>query len=125
MNDYIINEKTGRPMKITGTTHKSLIRKKLRDNTDNDIVLSNITYDDYKKIKRTLPSINNEQFYYYDKHTRNVIKKNKSIKNQQILKYILDQLPSIIDNILEQINETDNKEIIKQKMITIFYNKLI
>lgn len=124
MDGYIINEKTGRPMKITGYTHKSLIRKKLRDNTENHIVLSNITYDDYKKIKKTLPVLNNEQFYYYDKYTQSVIKKNKSIKNAQIIKHVLDQLPTIIDNIIDDIDEKDNKDVIKQKMMKIFYASL-
>jgi len=124
MDGYIINQHTGRPMKMAGDTHRSLIRQKLRTKTDNHIVLTNITYDEYKKIKHTLPPINDEQFYYYERSTRKVILKNKSIKHNQILKYVLTQLPSIIDNILDEINETDDRDTIKQKISTIFYNKL-
>jgi hypothetical protein len=125
MDKYIINENTMRPMKIAGSTHKSLIRKKLRDKTENEIVLSNIPYLEYKKIKKTLPKINDEQFYYYNKNTNTVIKKNKSIKNEQIIKHILDRLPSIIDTMLNEINEDETKDEIKQKMIKIFYASLI
>ena len=125
MDEYIINKNTMRPTKIGSRTHKHAIITKLRKNTKNSVVLTNIdNLNDSKKIKKSLPKLNDEQFYYYEKTKNNIITKNKSLKVNELLKHITSILPEIIDKIIDNINDDDDREATKSKMIKIFYDSL-
>lgn len=125
MNEYIINQKSSRPIKIGGKAYRSALISKIRDNTDVNIILSNIERDDYKKLKKSLPILPNNKFYCYESKTKNLITKNKSIKPDQLINYICDKLPTIIDTILDEINDDDERDVIKSKMINIFHKSII
>ena len=125
MDEYIINKNTMRPTKIGSRMHKKAIITKLRKDTKNSIVLTNIeSVNDSKKIKKSLPKLNDNQFYYYEKTNNNIITKNKSLKVNELLKHITSILPEIIDKIIDNINDDDDREVTKSKMIKIFYDSL-
>lgn len=125
MDSFIINKKTGRPIKIGSRCHRRYLLNKIRNNTENKTVLSNIDIADSKKLKKSLPILGDKQFYCYDGTTQSMMVKNKSLKTIEIIKYICNKLPSIIDSIIDGIEEDDTKEDTKKKMIEIFHNTLL
>lgn len=125
MDSYIINKTTGRPMKIGSKVHKRYLLHKIRHNTENKTVLSNIDIHDSKKLKASLPVLGDGQFYCYEGTTQSMMVKNKSLKALEIIKYICEKLPSIIDNIIDGIEDDDTKEDTKKKMVSIFHDSLL
>lgn len=125
MDDYIINKKTGRPVKIGSRAHRRYLLDKIRKNTENKTVLSNIDIADSKKLKASLPVLGDGQFYCYNGETQSMMVKNKSLKALEIIKYICDKLPTIIDKIIDDISEDDTKDDTKKKMIQIFHDSLL
>lgn len=125
MDNYIINKKTGRPMKIGSKVHKRYLLNKIRQNTENKTVLSNIDISDSKKLKKSLPILGDGQFYCYEGTTQSLMVKNKSLKALEIIKYICDKLPSIIDKVIDDIDEEDDRDKTKQKMVKIFHDSLL
>lgn len=125
MDNFILNKKSGRPMKIGGKSHRRAIITRIRDNAEIKTILTDINMDDYKKLKKSLPRLSEDKFYYYDPKTKIVITKNKSIKPEQLIKHICDQLPNIIDRILNEIDEKDNRDITRSKMIDIFHQSIL
>ena len=111
-------------MKIGSKAHKTEIIKKVRQSDDNRIILSNIDHQDTKKLKKSLPTLTEDKFYYYESKTKSLITKNKSLKSNEIIIHICNQLPSIIDRILNEIDETDDRDKTKAKMIRIFHESI-
>ena len=125
MDSFIINKTTGRPMKIGSKVHKRYLLNKIRQNTENKTVLSNIDISDSKKLKRSLPILGDGQFYCYNGETQSMMVKNKSLKALEIIKYICDKLPTIIDKVIDDIHEDDDRDKTKQKMVKIFHDSLL
>ena len=72
-----------------------------------------------------MPELDNNKFYCYDNTNKNIITKNKSLKCEEILKYICNQLPNIIDKIIDDIDENATRDETKSKMIEIFHDSLL
>lgn len=125
MDDYIINKKTNRPLRIGSRAHRRYLLDKIRKNTENKTVLSNIDIADSKKLKASLPVLGDGQFYCYEGQTQSMMVKNKSLKALEIIKYICDKLPTIIDKIIDGIEEDDDRDKTKKKMVQIFHDTLI
>ena len=125
MDNYILNKNTGRVMKIGSKKHRSAIVSKIRQNTKNSICFTNVSYDDSKKFKNSLPELDNNKFYCYDNTNNNIITKNKSLKCEEILKYICNQLPNIIDKIIDDIPDDADRETTKNMIIEIFHDSLL
>ena len=51
IEDYIINSKTGKVLKIGGKAHKTAIINKIRNTDKNKTLISDIDYEDSKKLK--------------------------------------------------------------------------
>jgi len=123
MDNYYLDKVTNTPIKICSVFYIKALKRKINgDIDDKKEVLSNIEYDDYLKIKRTLPALVSSQFYCYT--NKSVVIKNKSIKLNDFTKHLVDVLPSIIDQIVENINDSNITDI-KSKIVNIFYNSLI
>lgn len=126
--DYIHNKETNRAMPIGGRTFNKLLRKKLTgvDCAKQRIVLSNIgTKHDYKKIKPSLPKLKDSQFYYYDHNNKNVIVKNKSVKNIDMANLLYYSLPLIMDKVADMIDEDLSRDETMYKLKVIFYDTLL
>jgi hypothetical protein len=124
MDNYIINKKSKRPVKIGSKIHRKAIMTKIRQNTESTTILTDIDYQDSKKLKKSLPPISEDKFYCYEPVTRNIITKNKSVKSNELINFICSQLPNIIDKILNDIDEDDDRDKTKAKMISIFHSCL-
>lgn len=125
IKDYIINSKTGKVLKIGGKAHKTAIINKIRNSNKNKTIIKDIDYDDSKKLKSKLPELSNDKYYYYEHKTKSIGTKNKALKVDELIKYICDQLPYIMENIIDNIDEDEPKDKIKSKMISIFHQSLI
>ncbi len=124
MDNYIINKNSGRAMKIGSKAHKTAIIRKVRQSDDNKTILTNIEHQETQKLKKSLPALSEDKFYYYESKTKSLITKNKSLKSNEIIIHICNQLPSIIDRILNEIDETDDRDKTKAKMIRIFHESI-
>ena len=125
MDNYIISNKSGRPMKIGSKIHRKSIMTKIRKNAESTTILTDIDYQDSKKLKKSLPALSEDKFYCYEPVTKKLITKNRSIKSDELINFICAQLPNIIDRILTEIDEEDNRDKTKAKMISIFHNCLL
>ena len=124
MDNYIINKNSGRPVKIGSRIHRKSVMSKIRKNTESATVLTDIDYQDSRKLKKSLPVLPEDKFYCYEPTTKKLITKNKSIKSDEIINFICSQLPNIIDKILNEIDDTDDRDKTKTKMIKIFHECL-
>ena len=122
MDNYYLDKVTNTPIKICSVFYIKALKRKINGDIDKKEVLSNIEYSDYLKIKKTLPALVPSQFYCYT--NKSVVIKNKSIKLNDFTKHLVDVLPSIIDQIVENINDSSITDI-KSKIVNIFYNSLI
>ena len=122
MDNYYLDKVTNTPIKICSVFYIKALKRKINGDIDKKEVLSNIEYSDYLKIKKTLPALVQSQFYCYT--NKSVVIKNKSIKLNDFTKHLVDVLPSIIDQIVENINDSSITDI-KSKIVNIFYNSLI
>lgn len=122
MDNYYLDNVTNTPIKICSVFYIKALKRKINGDIDKKEVLSNIEYSDYLKIKKTLPVLVPSQFYCYTNNS--VVIKNKSIKLNDFTKHLVDVLPNIIDQIVENINDSSITDI-KSKIVNIFYNSLI
>lgn len=125
MDNYVMNKKTNRVTKIGSKAYKRHLLSKLRPNTQNNTVLHNVSYEDSQKLKGSLPKVETDKFYCYEASSRKIITKNKSIKTDEIIRYICNQLPLIIDKIIDGIDENATRDETKTKMIAIFHEALL
>ena len=122
MDNYYLDKVTNTPIKICSVFYIKALKRKINGDIDKKEALSNIEYSDYLKIKKTLPALVPSQFYCYTNNS--VVIKNKSIKLNDFTKHLVDVLPNIIDQIVENINDSSITDI-KSKIVNIFYNSLI
>ena len=77
MDNYYLDKVTNSPIKICSAFYIKALKRKIIGDIDKKEVLVDIEYDDYLKIKKTLPILVSSQFYCYS--NKSVIIKNKSI----------------------------------------------
>ena len=123
MNNYFIDQITQKPVKIGSKAYVKLLKDKIHEIHENKEIMSNIKYDAYLKIKDNLPKLPKNQFYCFVNNS--ILVKNKSIKLDDFSKYISDQLPEIIDKIIEQMHADSDITNIKSRITNIFHNALI
>ena len=123
MNNYFIDQITQKPVKIGSKSYIKLLKDKIHEIHENKEIMNNISYESYLKIKDNLPKLNDNQFYCHVNDC--VLIKNKSIKIDDFSKYISDQLPEIIDKIIEQMHADSDITNIKSRITNIFHNALI
>jgi hypothetical protein len=125
MDNYCINQTTNRITKIGSKAYIRNLKKNIRQNTKNKTILSDIDYEDSKKLKKSLPPLEDNMFYSYDAINKTIVTKNKSIKIDEIIQYICKKLPNIIDDIIDGIDDNATRDETKSKMIQIFHNALL
>ena len=125
MDNYIVNKKTNRVVKIGSKCHRRHILTKIRQNTKNSTVLTRVSHEDSKKLKNSLPELDHNKFYCYDTANQSIITKNRSLKCDEIIKYICEKLPCIIDQVIDDIPEDADRDTTKKLMIEIFHSSLL
>ena len=122
MNNYYLDQITKKPVKIGSKAYIKSLKTKISDNYETKTIMHDISYESYLKIKDNLPKIDNHQFYCHQNDM--VIIKNKSIKISDFTKHLESVLPSIIDQIVESIQDSDMSNI-RDSIKNIFHNSLI
>ena len=123
---YINNPITGRPILMYGKQHMDLIKKNILKSKYEkpqvitfDIKESNEVLD---KMKNALPV---KEGTFLTRYKNKIITKNASLSNQQLLSHIIETCPSLLEQTLEDVNDDDTDDIIKQKFTTILNKKLL
>ena len=123
---YINNPITGRPILMYGKQHMDLIKKNILKSKYEkpqvitfDIKESNEVLD---KMKNALPV---KEGTFLTRYKNRIITKNASLSNQQLLNHIIETCPSLLEQTLEEVNDDDTDDIIKQKFTTILNKKLL
>ena len=123
---YINNPITGRPILMYGKQHMDLIKKNILKSKYEkpqvitfDIKESNEVLD---KMKNALPV---KEGTFLTRYKNKIITKNASLSNQQLLNHIIETCPSLLEQTLEEVNDDDTDDIIKQKFTIILNKKLL
>jgi hypothetical protein len=122
MDNYYLDQNTKKPVKIGSKAYIKSLKTKLCDNYETKIIMTNINYESYLKIKNNLPIIDTNQFYCHQNDM--VIIKNKSIKISDFTKHLEHVLPNIIDQVIECMQDTDISNI-RESIKNIFHNSLL
>ena len=123
---YINNPITGRPILMYGKQHMDLIKKNiLKSKYEKPQVITfdiNESNEVLDKMKNALPV---KEGTFLTRYKNKIITKNASLSNQQLLNHIIDTCPSLLEQTLEEVNDDDTDDIIKQKFTTILNKKIL
>jgi hypothetical protein len=125
-NKYIINPLTGRPVILFGKQHTQLIKENiLKDKLVKAPVLQfdkNETPEVLDKVKAAMPKKDGS---FVVRFKNKIITKNVKLTNEQLIDYIIDKYPHMLEKVLEQVCDTDTDEQIREKFSYILHQKLI
>jgi hypothetical protein len=123
---YIINPKTGRPILLYGKKWNTLIKDNI---LKNKLVKAQVLQFDVNepvevldKVKKAMPK---KDGTFITRFKNKLITKNTKLTNEQLIEYIIEKYPHMLEKILEQINDTDSDDQIKEKFSNILYQKLL
>ena len=123
---YINNPITGRPILMYGKQHMDLIKKNiLKSKYEKPQVITfdiNESNEVLDKMKNALPV---KEGTFLTRYKNKIITKNASLSNQQLLNHIIETCPSLLEQTLEEVNDDDTDDIIKQKFTIILNKKLL
>ena len=124
---YIINPNTKRPIRMYSRQHMLLIKKNiLKSKYEKPQAV--ITFDTNEsaevlnKMKKAMPV---QPGTFITRYKNRIITKNASLSHEQLLNHIIDTCPSLLEQTLEEVNDDDTDDIIKQKFTTILNKKLL
>jgi hypothetical protein len=123
---YIINPKTGRPILLYGKKWNTLIKDNI---LKNKLVKAQVLQFDVNepvevldKVKKAMPK---KDGTFITRFKNKLITKNTKLTNEQLIEYIIEKYPHMLEKILEQINDTDSDDQIKEKFSNILHQKLL
>ena len=123
---YIINPKTGRPILLYGKKWNTLIKDNI---LKNKLVKAQVLQFDVNepvevldKVKKAMPK---KDGTFITRFKNKLITKNTKLTNEQLIEYIIEKYPHTLEKILEQINDTDSDDQIKEKFSNILHQKLL
>jgi hypothetical protein len=123
---YIINPKTGRPILLYGKKWNTLIKDNI---LKNKLVKAQVLQFDVNepvevldKVKKAMPK---KDGTFIARFKNKLITKNTKLTNEQLIQYIIDKYPHMLEKVLEQITDTDSDEQIKEKFSNILHQKLL
>ena len=122
----IINPKTGRPILLYGKKWNTLIKDNI---LKNKLVKAQVLQFDVNepvevldKVKKAMPK---KDGTFITRFKNKLITKNTKLTNEQLIEYIIEKYPHMLEKILEQINDTDSDDQIKEKFSNILHQKLL
>jgi len=74
------------------------------------------------KMKKAMPV---QPGTFITRYKNRIITKNASLSHEQLLNHIIDTCPSLLEQTLEEVNDDDTDDIIKQKFTIILNKKLL
>jgi hypothetical protein len=119
--EFCINPKTNRPIRIGSRTHRQLITDAINriDQRDTSLV--------YDGDENTEPEIDkfDKTLQYLTIYNGKIIARYKKIKTEQLLKHIIKIIPNVIDSYLGLIDDVDDNETLRNKLIQCLHSKLL
>ena len=126
MSQYILNPESGRPLKLYGQKYNLLLKKNILKEKmiAADVITFNINENKelIEKVKNALPKKTGR---FITNYKNKLISKNNKLTTEQLLTYICENYPNILEKSLDVINEDDDDDEIKKKFSEILHNKLI
>ena len=126
MSQYILNPESGRPLKLYGQKYNLLLKKNILKEKmiAADVITFNINENKelIEKVKNALPKKTGR---FIANYKNKLISKNNKLTTEQLLTYICENYPNILEKSLDVINEDDDDDTIKKKFSEILHNKLI
>ena len=125
-NKYIINPLTGRPVILFGKQHTQLIKENiLKDKLVKAPVLQFDKNESPEVLNKVKMAMTKQPNTFIVKFRNKIITKNTKLTNEQLIDYIVDKYPAMLEQVLDKINDTDSDEQIKEKFSDILHKKLI
>ena len=125
-NKYIINPKTKRPVLLFGKQHTQLIKENiLKDKLVKAPVLQFDKNESPEVLNKVKMAMTKQPNTFIVKFRNKIITKNTKLTNEQLIDYIVDKYPAMLEQVLDKINDTDSDEQIKLKFSDILHKKLI
>jgi hypothetical protein len=123
---YIINPKTGRPILLYGKKWNTLIKDNI---LKNKLVKAQVLQFDVNepvevldKVKKAMPK---KDGTFITRFKNKLITKNTKLTNEQLIQYIIDKYPHMLEKVLDTIKDDDTDDQIKEKFSKILHEKLI
>jgi hypothetical protein len=123
---YIINPKTNRPIELYGKQWDALVKRNILKHKI--IKAPVIQFDEnespevLEKMKNAMPKKDGS---FVVRFKNKIITKNVKLTNEQLIDYIIEKYPHMLEKVLEQVCDTDTDEQIREKFSNILHQKLI
>lgn len=126
MSKYVLNPESGRCVKMHGKQYNLLLKKTiLKDKFVSADVITFEKDEDRElvdKVKKALPKKTGR---FIANYKNKLISKNNKVSTEQLLNYICENYPNILEKSLDVIDENDDDDTIKKKFSQILHQKLI
>ena len=119
--EFVINPKTGRPIRIGSRTHRQLICDAINRIEARD---SSCVYDGDENSEPDLEKFN-KKLQYLCVYNNKIIARYKKIKSEQLLNHIIKIIPKVIDSYLGQVDQDDDPATLRNKLNQCLHNKLL
>ena len=123
---YIVNPITNRPIIMYGKQHINLIKINIfKDKLIKPTVLTfkNDVNDDVIELAKN--AISQKDGMFITRFKNKIIQKNRKLTIEEMIEFIIDNYPNILNDSLNEINDADTDEDIKLKFSKIIHKKLM
>ena len=123
---YIINPKTNRPIELYGKQWDALVKRNI---LKNKVVNAPVTQFDENESPEVLEKMKNampkKDGSFVVRYKNKIITKNVKLTNEQLIEYVVDNYPAMLEAVLDKITDDDSDQQIKDKFSSILHQKLI
>ena len=126
MSRYVINPDSGRPIRLYGKQYNTMVKKTVLKHKIVDADVIRFQQDeDPKVIERVKQAMPKKTGRFIANYKNKLISKNNKLSTEQLLEYICEHYPNILEQSLDVIDENDDDDSIKKKFSDILHNKLM
>ena len=123
---YIINPVTKRPIELYGKKWTMLVKRNILKNKIVNAQVIQFDKDEtpevLEKMKQAIPKKDGS---FITRYKNKIITKNVKITNEQLINYVIENYPLILEKVLDTITDEDTDEQIKEKFSNILHLKLL
>jgi exosome complex RNA-binding protein Rrp4 len=123
---YGINPNSGRPIQLFSKQYYHLVKKNiLKDKFVTADVIAFDKNEDAELINKVKKGMKVKTGSFITAYKDKLVRKNNKLSTEQLLEYIIENYPNILENSLDVIKNDDDDETIKKKFTEILHNKLL
>ena len=123
---YVINPSSGRPIQLYSKQYYLLVKKNiLKDKFVPADVITFDTNEDPEIVQKVKHGMKVKTGSFITAYKDKLVRKNHKIGIDQVLDYVIEHYPDILEKSLDAINDEDDDETIKKKFTEILHNKLL